>query len=174
MGAIGEMIAASGELSIAQAERLLVGIKPEDFGKFARPGDQVVESNHPAFIFGHLSIYPHRVIAQLGQDATEFVPTDAYQTLFSPKATCQDDPDGTIYPPKDELVETMLAGHRRVNELLRESDDDQFQDRNPVEGRMRELFPTKGAAIGFYVGGHVFMHMGQLSAWRRAMGLPPA
>ena len=35
-------------------------------------------------------------------------------------------------------------------------------------------FPTKGAALGFYVGGHFMMHMGQLSAWRRAMGMGAA
>ena len=31
-----------------------------------------------------------------------------------------------------------------------------------------------GGAINFYIGGHVQVHLGQLSAWRRAIGLPPA
>jgi hypothetical protein len=39
---------------------------------------------------------------------------------------------------------------------------------------MRDLFPTIGAAINFYLIGHVQVHLGQISAWRRGMGLPPA
>jgi hypothetical protein len=31
-----------------------------------------------------------------------------------------------------------------------------------------------GALVSFYLGGHVMNHVGQLSAWRRAMGLPSA
>ena len=44
---------------------------------------------------------------------------------------------------------------------------------NPNE-RMRAKFPTNGAMLAFYVGGHFMLHMGQLSAWRRAVGLGPA
>lgn len=174
MGAIGEIIAGSCDMGIGYAERLLADVKAEDFGKFARPGGEVVFSNHPAFIYGHLSLYPERVLKQLDQDASSVAPTDEYQELFSPKATCQDDPDATLYPAKDELVETMLSGYRKVSEVLRASDDELFTKQNPVEGRMRELFPTNGGALGFYVGGHVMMHIGQLSAWRRAMGLGAA
>jgi hypothetical protein len=28
--------------------------------------------------------------------------------------------------------------------------------------------------LGFYLSGHVMSHLGQLSAWRRCLGLPPA
>ena len=35
-------------------------------------------------------------------------------------------------------------------------------------------FPTAGAMLGFYVGGHFMIHIGQMSAWRRAVGLGPA
>ena len=41
-------------------------------------------------------------------------------------------------------------------------------------GRSRELFPTLGAVVAFYLAGHVMNHLGQLSAWRRCIGLPPA
>ena len=68
----------------------------------------------------------------------------------------------------------MLSGYRKASEVLKASDDALFTKQNPVDGRMRELFPTNGGALGFYVGGHVMMHIGQLSAWRRAMGLEAA
>lgn len=174
MGAIGNMIADSCDLGIGYAERLLEGVQPSDFGKFARPGGEVITSNHPAFIYGHLSLYPKRVISNLDQDASSVTPSEKYDELFSPKATCVDDPDGKIYPPMDELVEKMVTGYRQVSETLRAADDELFHRENPAEGRLKELFPTNGAAIGFYVGGHVMVHIGQLSAWRRAMGLKAA
>lgn len=174
MGAIGSMIADSCDLGIGYAKRLLKDIAAEDFGKFARPGGQVVVSNHPAFVYGHLSLYPERVITNLDQDASSVAATEQYQKLFSHEATCEDDPDCSIYPAKDEVFERMVSGYEKVSEVLRASDDALFNRENPAEGRMKELFPTNGSALGFYVGGHVMMHIGQLSAWRRAIGLPPA
>jgi hypothetical protein len=41
-------------------------------------------------------------------------------------------------------------------------------------GRMTELFPTLGSLYNFYVGGHMMMHLGQISTWRRMMGLGAA
>ena len=43
---------------------------------------------------------------------------------------------------------------------------------NPTAGRARELFPTIGAVVAFYLAGHVLNHLGQLSTWRRCIGLP--
>jgi hypothetical protein len=39
---------------------------------------------------------------------------------------------------------------------------------------MRELFPTIGSVQAFYCGGHMMMHLGQMSAWRRMEGLGTA
>jgi hypothetical protein len=35
-------------------------------------------------------------------------------------------------------------------------------------------WPCIGAAFNFLLSGHVMVHMGQVSAWRRCMGLPAA
>jgi hypothetical protein len=43
-----------------------------------------------------------------------------------------------------------------------------------MEGRMKELFPTVGAAVNFLVVGHTQSHLGQISVWRRLMGLGSA
>ena len=45
---------------------------------------------------------------------------------------------------------------------------------NPSGGRMTELFPTLGSMHAFYTGGHIMMHLGQISAWRRMQGLGAA
>jgi hypothetical protein len=167
------MIAASAQLGIGYTERLLVGISSTDFPRFARVGQTVIESNHPAFILGHLSLYPQRVVGQLGGDVTGVTPPADFERLFSQAAKCIDDPQGTIYPPMDQVVSVMLAGYQTAIEILQSSSDDAFRAENPIE-RLRDRFPTVGAAHAFYAGGHMMMHLGQLSGWRRAMQMSAA
>lgn len=38
--------------------------------------------------------------------------------------------------------------------------------------RYREVFPTLGHAVLHILTVHTAIHLGQISAWRRAMGLP--
>lgn len=168
----GPMIADSCRLSLGYAERLLKGIPAERFSRLATVGGQVVQSNHPAFIYGHLSLYPCRIVEQLGGDASAIQPTAAYVATFDHNARCVDDADGTIYPPMDEIVERFFAAHRQALDVLVTADDGLFQQPNPNEA-MRGKFATVGSMHGFYVGGHIMIHMGQLSAWRRMIGLPP-
>lgn len=171
---VGNCIADSLEQSLRYAERLLNGVTPETFARFARPGGVPVESNHAAFVYGHLSLYPARIVAQLGQ-ASAVVPSPAtFEPVFSRDAKCVDDPDGAIYPAMAQITETFFSGYRAAARVLRETKDDAFQGTNPAGGRLTELFPTIGSMHAFYVGGHVMMHLGQVSAWRRMWGLPPA
>jgi hypothetical protein len=170
---IGPMIAASARLGLGYAERLLKDVTPEKFARYAIIGDTAIESNHPAFIYGHLSLYAPRVIEQLGGDASKFAPSTKFNELFSKDAKCVDDPDGSIYPPMDEVTSALLGGYRAAADALEAAEDDVFTIENPNEA-MRAKFPTKGAMHAFYVGGHFMLHMGQMSAWRRAMGLGPA
>jgi len=171
---MGEMIAASGSLGISYAERLLKDVPSAEFSRFARPGGQVVQSNHPAFIFGHLSLYAARVVGDLEGDLTNVKPPETFACLFSKGATCQDDPPGTIYPAMDVILERFFTSHQAALQLLRNTPDDTFLGTNPTEGRLRELFPTIGAMHAFYVSGHMMTHLGQMSAWRRMMGMDAA
>ena len=168
---IGNMIAASCSLGITYADRLLTEVTAAQFARFAQPGGQVVTSNHPAFIFGHLSLYPGKIFDQLGGKATAVSPPESFQCLFSKEATCQDDPDATMYPAMDVIVDKFYAGYRAAVEILSDTDDATFLQVNPVEGPLRELFPTIGAMHAFYVSGHMMTHLGQMSVWRRMMGM---
>jgi hypothetical protein len=173
MPTIGPMIAASARLALGYGERLLANVAAEQFSAFARIGDTTIESNHPAFIYGHLSLYSSRVIEQLGADASAYQPTEDFVRLFSKDAKCVDDPDRAIYPEMSLITERLFSGHRAVIDALEHADDELFSLENPT-AVMREKFPTIGAMHGFYVGGHFMLHMGQMSAWRRAMGLGAA
>jgi hypothetical protein len=167
------MIAASARLGLGYAERLLKDVTPQQFTRFARIGDTLIESNHPAFIYGHLSLYACRVIEGVGADATRYQPSEKFVELFSKDATCVDDPDGSIYPAMDDVTSALLEGYRAAAAALEAAPDDLFIAENPSEV-MREKFPTTGAMYTFYIGGHFMLHIGQMSAWRRAMGMGPA
>jgi hypothetical protein len=170
---IGPMIADSGKISLSYAGRMIEGVKPNQFARFASVGDNVVISNHPAFVYGHLSLYSSRIVEQLGKDASSIKPTDQYVTLFSHTAKCVDDPEGIIYPPMEELVERLMTGYRMAVDALLDADDALFLVPNANEA-MRSKFATNGSMHAFYIGGHFLIHMGQVSAWRRMMGLGAA
>ncbi len=169
---LGNVIADSLGLSLGYAERLLRDVPAHRFPRLAAPGGRIVESNHPAFIFGHLSLYAPKILQQIGHPAPA-VP-EQFEVRFSKDAQCVDDPDLDLYPPMDQIVEFFHEGHRMVSGALRSTPDESLQRPNPAEGRMRELFPTIGSVQAFYCGGHMMMHLGQLSAWRRMEGMPAA
>jgi hypothetical protein len=171
---LGNTIADSLVLTLDYAQRLRAGLTAERFARFAAPGGQTVESNHPAFVYGHLCLYGPRIIEQLGGDAAAIHPPEKFAQVFSKDATCVDDPDGAIYPAMDEILQVFDHGYEAALAALRAADDELLQQPNPLEGRMAELFPTLGSLQNFYVGGHAMMHLGQLSAWRRMEGLAPA
>ena len=169
---LGNVIADSLQVSLGYGERLLKDVPAERFARFAAPGGVSVASNHPAFVFGHLSLYAPKILLQIGHPSPRL--PEHFEVRFSKDATCIDDVDGDLYPARDEIVEFFLEGHRMVMAALRSTPDDAFQRPNPAEGRMRELFPTIGSVQAFYCGGHMMMHLGQVSAWRRMEGLGAA
>ena len=173
MNTIGPMIAASAKLGLNYADRLLNGIPAETFSSFARCAGSTIESNHPAFIFGHLGLYAPRIVSELGGDDSEIRPSDKLITLFSKDAKCLDDPSCSIYPAMTEIVSHFRIVYEKAIEHLEAADDSLFTTQNPNQA-MQKLFPTLGSMHAFYVGGHLMMHMGQLSAWRRANGLGAA
>lgn len=169
---LGNVIADSLGLSLGYADRLLEGISAARFPRFATVGGQVVESNHPAFVYGHLSLYAPKILHQIGAPAPQI--PEGFELRFSKTAQCVDDPDLDLYPAMDEIVTFFHEGHRMVTGALRSTPDDVLQRPNPAEGRMKELFPTIGSVQAFYCGGHMMMHLGQVSAWRRMEGHGPA
>jgi hypothetical protein len=169
---IGNIIADSLTVSLAYGERLVAGVSADRFARFSAPGGVVVTSNHPAFIYGHLSLYAPKVLQQIGHPAPA-VP-EHFELAFSKDAICRDDPDGDLYPAMEEVLAFYREAYRMVTGGLRSTPPDAFEKPNPAEGRMRELFPTIGSVQAFYCGGHMMMHLGQMSGWRRMEGLGTA
>lgn len=169
---LGNVIADSLDLSLSYGERLLKDVTADKFARYATVGGVTVEANHPAFVYGHLCLYGPRILMQLGIDGPA-VPA-GFEPLFSKEAKCVDDPTGAIYPAMEKITTAFFDGYRAAVSSLRSLPDSALQVPNPLEGPMAVKFPTLGSLQNFYAGGHLMMHLGQISTWRRMMGLGPA
>lgn len=176
MGQFAEMILAGAKRTRGFAERILVGITPQTFARkprFEKQGKPVViETNHPAWVYGHLSLYPVNVLAMLGLDTSKVAPPAAFEALFKDGTQCQDDPDGKIYPAMETVTAAYFRGYDKAFETIAALDDAALAAQS--EEKFRANFPQVGGRVNFMLNNHVMMHMGQVSAWRRCMGLPPA
>ncbi len=174
MGQIGNIIADTASVGLRMAGRLVNDIPAERFARLATPGNQLIESNHPAFALGHLCLYPRKIHQLLAQDQSIVQPPSQYEALFSKDATCQDDVDGTLYPASAEIIDFFNRSYASAQASLRDASDEQLAADNPLDTPMKQFCPTLGALLNFYMSGHVTNHLGQVSAWRRMQGMKPA
>ena len=167
---IGNKIADSLQVCLTYGEKLLTDVTPEMFGRFATADGKPIESNHPAFIYGHLSLYAHKIMQDLGK-TMDPVPA-GFEENFSKDCVCKDDSEGAL-PDMETITDHFFSAWNEVLEVLRATDDAEFQKPNPSES-MASRFPTLGSVQNFYASGHSMMHLGQMSAWRRMSGLGSA
>ena len=167
MGLVAQTIIPGAKLTRGYAEGMLKDVKPEQFARLARG----VHSNHPAWVFGHLSIYPDRIAEMIGRmDLAR--PDDRFTKLFANKTESVDDPTGAIYPPMKEIVDRYFTLTDAVIAAVAETSDDVFA-RVITGDSMADRLPTVGSRANFLLGAHCMSHFGQVSAWRRFMGLGP-
>ncbi|MEO0512376.1 MAG: DinB family protein [Planctomycetota bacterium] len=169
---MAESLITLAKPSLGMGAGLLAGIPEDLFARFAEGRDGRLQANHPAWIIGHLAIYPHAALSLLGDDpaAHDGAASDLWQSLFSRTSTCEDDPAGTRYPPKDELVAAWTGETTRLMERLVGVSDEALSAPQPVE-RWKERMPRVYDSFAFLVGAHAMFHLGQLSTWRRVAGL---
>lgn len=129
-----------------------------------RPGRNM---NHPAWILGHLSLYYPIIPALLA--GLEF-PDPADDDLFGFRGRGpQDDPQ--LYGTKQFQLQRMIDGHEQVAQaLLIASAEDYI--RPPSLPRWAAMYPTVEFMLPDLLLLHENVHIGQLSIWRRAAGLP--
>lgn len=164
---LAETLLPSARRMIGYADLLTKDIPADQFAR--QP--QGINASSPAFVIGHLATYPDRMLATIGKPARDLA---RYNELFDAGKECRDDPEGTIYPPKEELLTLFFERHNALMEALPTLDAAVFTQPNPHPNeRFREMFPTIGAMLAFMLLSHTFMHLGQISTWRRVMGLGP-
>jgi hypothetical protein len=174
MGSIADAIVPAGNLSLRYAEMLLKDVKAADFARFPSVGGVTVQTNHPAFVYGHLAVYPHRVMEMLGVPKGVTAVPEGWEALFKAGVECRDDAAGTVYPAMERLVSFHKAAYEAAIAAVAGASDAQLAAANPGEGRMKEMFPTVGAVCSFIIAAHPMSHYGQVSAWRRCVGLGSA
>jgi hypothetical protein len=135
------------------------------------PADMVAQPrgirNHPAWVIGHLTHACQLLGGAVGLPG--WLPADwagRYGTGSVPAA------DARLYETKDEALAILRDAQARVTEAVLGLDDARLDALFPDES-YRDVFPTLRHALTQVLVGHTANHVGQLSVWRRAMGLPP-
>lgn len=129
-----------------------------------RPGGNM---NHPAWIFGHMSIY-HPVMVGLINGVSFDDPKDDPIYGFAVTKT-SDDP--SVYSEKSAILEKYASGHEQVAQALLKATPGQLSAL-PSLPRWRETKQTVAFMLPDLMLHHESTHIGQLSIWRRAAGLP--
>jgi len=123
--------------------------------------------NHAAWTIGHLAWANNNGIVLLGGEPV--IPpqwNDLFATGTKPAA------DRSAYPSKVELLTTLESSHVRLAEAWQHASAEALA-KSPPE-RMAAAFPTLGHMLAGLMTGHYGSHIGQFSAWRRALGMPSA
>jgi hypothetical protein len=80
--------------------------------------------------------------------------------------------DGGYYENRDDALAILADAQSRLTAAVEHLNDTQLDAPLPVEA-YRVVFPTIRHALTQVLVGHTANHVGQVSVWRRAMGLPP-
>ena len=124
--------------------------------------------NHPAWSLGHLTLTADHLAVLLGLESQAPAGWDkTFLTRSTPSGALAD------YPSKDELLAALAAQHERNTGAVLQADPSWFATPHPNEAH-RKYFPTLGDLAVFMMTSHEMDHLGQMAAWRRAMGLGPA
>ena len=142
-------------------ERMIEDVSDEELA--AQP---IPKMNPPRWILGHLSIANDLVLQMLEADG---VCPPGWREAFGPGSV--PNAGGAPTPSKAELLGVM----RQQFERFKAASSNVTQDilAKPHAARLevlQKVFPTRGELIAQMVSGHFALHLGQLSAWRRATG----
>jgi hypothetical protein len=170
----GHVLATPGTLTDRYAKGLLKDLTPATFARLPVAAGKTIQTNHPAWAYGHNALYYSRVVELCGGVVRASKVPDGFDPLFKNGSSCLDDPAGTIYPAMDTIVSFHHAALAEAIDALRNAKDATLLEAYLKDGKPHDFFPTKGAAATFLLGAHPMSHLGQVSAWRRFMGLGSA
>ncbi len=165
---IKELILKQYHFNLKFAEQLVVDIPQGLMSK--RAGDGL--ENHPSFTLGHLVTVSAMTAEDLGGN---YEVPEGWKNLFQRKGP--GDPrmpelDSLLYPSKENLLDELKKQHLKVAEALKSVDDEFLL--NSCKWRFEKFFPTILDLVIFMCISHESMHLSQVSAWRRAIGLSSA
>lgn len=156
------------DFNLAFAEELVRDLTEEQMTIIPGPG----LVSHPAFTLGHLVSGSAMMAEDLGG---VFEMPAGWKELFlrkGPGDPTLPDTDVTKYPSKEQLLKELGSQHEQVKQFMHSISEDRLH--RPIKWRFSKYMPTMYDLLVFMCINHEAMHLGQLSAWRRAMNLPSA
>lgn len=156
------------DFNIKYAVELIRDIPEHLIHQGAGPGLE----NHPSFTLGHLVTALGLMIKYLGKD---YEVPQGWDELFrrnGPGDPRLPETDGSKYP---EISETMNLLRAKTEELKSLIASMSYEDlTKEVSWRFSAHFSTLADLLYFMCIQHSAMHLGQLAAWRRALGFSSA
>ena len=123
--------------------------------------------NHPCWSLGHLVVSGHNLCRLLSVASS---PPEGWAETFGRLAKPD---DARVDPSKDELLAELRRVHQVLADALTTIDPAALEAAHPKE-EFRQYFPTVADNVLYLMTAHETNHLGQVAAWRRAMGLGPA
>ncbi len=123
-------------------------------------------TNHPAWVIGHFTFSCQAIGGEIGV-ACWLPPTcaDQYGTGSIPTA------DINLYPEKHRALAMLRKAQSRIVKAVEQLSKAQL-DAPLSDEKYRVILPTVRHALTQVLIAHPANHIGQLTIWRRAMGLP--
>ena len=128
--------------------------------------------NHPAFTIGHLVTGYANLVNNL---TGNYILPEGWKEIFlrsGPGDPTLPNADASVYPSKKELLAELEIQKNRALDIISKLPEEKLNAN--FDWRFSSFFPTYRDRIIFLCVNHAAMHLGQLAAWRRAMGLPSA
>ncbi len=145
----------------AYALRLVGDLSPAQWTAQPVPGRTL---NHPAWVLAHLNLYAGVAAALAAGEPFD----DPASHRYGAKSEVSADPHA--YPEPRALADEFDRLHARAAAALAGAGEALLMSPTPLE-RWRNLHPRTGDMLVTLMVKHESGHLGQLSAWRRAMGL---
>src|SRR5262249_20852728 len=157
-----DLVLHSYNFNLFYAQKLVADVPDEQMCAQPVPGRVM---NHAAFVLGHLAWASENGINLLGQQSARAA---EWLEVFGGGATPL--ADRSRYPAKAALLQRLEEAHAHLASAVGKATPEALAQ--PAPERMRARFPTVGHMLVGLTTSHEAAHLGQLSAWRRALGLP--
>ena len=144
---------------LGYGEMLVGGLSEEEMD--AQPAGGI---NTPAWILGHLAYAADRHATFVGGEPQLADWADRFGQSSEPPSSLDQ------RPGKAELIAAWNDATERLLAAFAAASDEQLDA--ATGGPLAESFPQVRDFLTFSLGSHTAVHLGQLSAWRRAMGKP--
>ncbi|HEX6125795.1 MAG TPA: DinB family protein [Pyrinomonadaceae bacterium] len=123
--------------------------------------------NHPLWTVGHLTFVLQMIGSVIG--ASQLLP-EGFHSLFGPGSAPV--AEAGIYGTREEAISTLREIQAVVVDAVEKLDDARLEEPFPDRAYL-DVFPTVRHALTQVLVGHTAFHVGPLSIWRKAVGLPP-